>query len=192
MSKYLLIAALLVSVPAFAGSADLLGMYKGYEADSQAALTQPHRGVSELSDWISDSAADALQFAPGKAAAKLVSIKPNFTEAGYQSYMAFLNGMGLTFSLQNQSLKLTSLVTAAPVLIGQGASGGRYVWVYELPVIMTIGGQTAVNKEATIRIQIGRAASATNDAQVLIESWAEYKDPNAKPAEGAEESSGQN
>lgn len=181
---------MIISFSAQAGS-ELLNMYQGYEADTQSALTSPHRGVGELSTWLSDEVADDLQFSPGKAAAKLNAVRADFSEAGYQSYLKFLNDMNFTFSLQNQSLNLSSIVTSAPVLIGQGASAGRYAWVYEMPVVLTIGGQQPTSKETTIRIQIGRSAKATSDMGVLIESWSEYKDSNTAPATD-QESGGQN
>jgi len=189
MKRFILIAALLVTTPVYAGSSELLGMYKGYEADSQSALTQPHRSVTELGNWLSDRVADSLQFTPGKSVAKLNAIKPDFSEQGYAAYAAFLNGLGLTFSLQNQSLNLSTIVTAMPVLIGQGASAGRYAWMFELPVVITIGGSTPVTKEATLRLQVGRSAAATNAHGVLIENWTEFKVP--PPAGATEESSGQ-
>lgn len=194
MKYWILMAAMMISFSAHAGS-DLLGMYKGYTGDSQTALTSPHRGIGELGTWLSDKVADDLQFSSGRATAKLTIIKADFSDAGYQSYLKFLNDMNFTFALRNQSLNLSSIVTSAPVLIGQGASRGRYAWLYEMPVVLTMGGQQPVSKETTIRVQLGRSAKATNDMGVLIESFSEYKDPNAAPGTdngGGEESSGQN
>lgn len=185
--RFLILGALMTfSFAAYAGS-DLLNMYKGYEADTQSALTSPHRSATELGNWVSESVANALQFTPGNSVAKLNAIKPDFSEQGYAAYAAFLNSLNLTFALQNQSLTMTSIVTAMPVLIGQGASAGRYAWMFEMPVVITIGGKQPVSKEATLRVQIGRSAAATNANGVLIENWTEFKSPDA----GTEQNSGQ-
>lgn len=189
MMKYLLIIAfMLCAAPSQAGSAsssDLLNMYQGYAADSLSKLDVPHRSPTELGVWLSDRVADALLFTPNNAAKKLVAIKPYFSEQGYKAYLAFMAAHGYADKLQAQTLTLSTIVNSEPMLIGQGASAGRYAWAFEMPIVVSGDGG---NKTIVMRIQVGRAAKGPAPMGVLIENWQEFKEP---AADTSAESSGQ-
>ncbi|MBU6235944.1 MAG: DotI/IcmL family type IV secretion protein [Alphaproteobacteria bacterium] len=177
--------------PALAAE-DLLGMYQGYAGDSQLALDQPHRSHAELEDWVSDTVASALTYSSGKTQQKIAELRPLFTEAGFKAYMDFLTSLGFAQDIQAQTLNLSAIVNNAPVLIGQGASSGRYAWAYEMPVVMSTGepveGAPQVTKNVTIRLQIGRSAKGVEPHGLLVENWVEKKE---EPAATTQDSSGQ-
>lgn len=182
MKTILLIALLFWSGPAFAGN-DLLNMYKGYAGDTQMAPDRPHRSASELGAWLSDTVADALVFTPGTSAGKLSSIKTEFSDAGWKMYTDFLAAQGLSSALQTQTLNMSTIVNSTPLLIGQGASAGRYAWAYEMPVVLTAiaaPGQPAATREIILRVQVGRSPKGAAPHGVLIESWQEFREPPAE------------
>ncbi len=179
----LTLATFLASSPLWAAEKnDLLNMYQGYSGDSQLALDRPHRSASELSDWISETAANALLFTPGQSVTKLNQLRPLFTAQGYTSYLNFLASKGLIDPLKTQTLSLSTIVSNAPLLIGQGASAGRYAWAFEVPVVLSVG-RPATNTPAILRIQFGRAANGAKPHGLLIENWQEY---NAEAASGTQ------
>ncbi len=179
MKIWIFCIAMLAALPAYAQE-DLNSIYKGYSADT-ALMTQPHRGVNELGTWLSETAAGALQFRPGKANEKLTEIRPLFTEEGFKSYIEFLTYLGLYDAVQKQTLQMSSIINSAPLLIGQGASAGRYAWAYEMQATLSAAGPSGAeqSKAITLRIQIGRSPTANNPMGVLIESWQVFVD---KPA----------
>jgi hypothetical protein len=173
MKKILLALAFFISMPAHAAE-DLNTLYQGYAADSQVALDQPHRSLSELGTWISDMVADALMLEPASASQKIITLKANFTDGGYQSYLAFLEQTGFAGALRSQSVSLSAVANGLPTLVNQGASGGRYAWLFEIPVILTAqttSSEDPMTKPVTLRIQIGRAAKGAPPHGILIESW---------------------
>lgn len=184
MKKYLLILALMIGVsPAHAGSsnADLMNMYQGYASDTLAKLDTPHRSATELGVWLSDRVADALLFAPRDTNRKLTSLRPYFSDQGYSAYLAFLAAHGYGDKLKAQTLNLSAIVNNEPMLIGQGASAGRYAWAFEMPVVISGDG---TNKSMVLRIQLGRSAKAQPPMGVWIENWQEFKEPaEAAPTE---------
>lgn len=178
--KHLIFAiALLAALPAHAQE-DLNSIYQGYTADT-ATLSQPHRGINELGVWLSETAAGALQFSRGKSAQKLTEIRPLFTEEGFRTYVEFMNTLGLSDALQKQTLQMSSIINSAPLLIGQGASAGRYAWAYEMQATLSAAGPSGAeqSKSVTLRIQIGRSPTAANPMGVLIESWQIFAEPPA-------------
>lgn len=192
MKKFILAFALMLiaATPARAAE-DLMGMYQGYAADSNVALDKAHRGLNELSDWISDVAADALVFTPAKTAQKLAAIRPLFSEGGYTAYKAFLDKMGFADAIVNQTLNISAIVNREPLLIGQGASAGRYAWAFEVPVVLSVAdkaGTQPVSKNVTLRIQFGRSAKGAPPHGLLIENWQETAE---EPAADTQEPSGQ-
>jgi hypothetical protein len=182
MNKFILLLIItfcLAGNPARAAD-NLLDMYKPYAADTQVPLTQAHRSLKELSEWLSDKVANTLVFTRGQNAKKLEDLRPLFTEAGYASYLNFLAAYDLNKDMATESLGLSSVVNTAPTLIGQGSNATRYAWAFELPVVMTIAGTEgtqAISKNVTLRIQIGRAEGAPAPHNILIENWQDYKAP---------------
>lgn len=172
-------AVMTLPTPIFASSG-LLEMYKPYEADTLTDLTKSHRSVREVSEWLSSMVADSLIFRPGTTREKLEKIRPYFTESGYQAYMRFLGTTSYADLLRNDTLNLSTIVNNTPLLIGQGTSGGRHAWAFELPVIMTPLGSNAV-RPITLRIQLGRAANAPDPHNVLIENWQIFEEVSQNP-----------
>lgn len=179
MKKILILCALMmISTPAMAAD-DLNSIYTPYTADTERMMDKPHRGISELGAWLSETVAGTLQFSPNKAAQKLRDVRPLFTDAGFKSYTDFLAAQGYGDALQKQTLEMTSIVNSIPMLIGQGASAGRYAWAYEMQVVLTATqkGMAPVNKAITLRIQVGRNINGAAPMGVLIESWQVFTEP---------------
>lgn len=183
-----LFALLAVPAPIFAAD-DLMGMYQGYAADTNTPLDQPHRSHEELSQWVSETVADALIFTTGSVRPKLAQIRPEFSDAAWSGYMDFLKSTGYSDLLVSEKLSLNSIVKNEPVIVAQGSSAGRYAWVFEMPVVMTPpvpDGVVVESKTATLRMQIGRSAQGVPPHGLIIESWQVLPEP--KPTQ---ESSGQ-
>lgn len=194
--KYILTAILatILSAPAMAQTAtpapapapalnqDWLNMYVGPTEDTLTDLQKAHRSLREISDWVSETIADCLQFSPGRTNEKLLSVKPDFTDAGYKAYLAFLGSQPFAADLRGQTLKLITIVNDSPLLIGQGASGGRYAWMFEMPVIMTAQNQQAA-KPVILRIQVGRRAGAPAPHGIVIENWQVFEENVQNPPE---------
>jgi hypothetical protein len=128
-----------------------------------------------MSSWLSDFVASALFYTPGQTAEKLAEIKPAFTPEAFQQYVAFMTDSGFSDAIRNQTLKLAAVVETAPVLVGRGASGGRYAWVFEVPVV------ALDRRTATLRIRVGRAVNGIAPHGVLIESWEDTAKSGGKP-----------
>ncbi|HEY8964037.1 MAG TPA: DotI/IcmL family type IV secretion protein, partial [Alphaproteobacteria bacterium] len=169
MRLFIFAFALLIPVSALAQTApvqpqtrdltnELMNLYVGPKDDSLVELEKAHRSTREISDWVSDIVASSLQFEVGKTNEKLLAVKKNFSDAGYKSYLAFLSAQSFSEALRAQKLKLSTVVNGSPLLIGQGSSGGRYAWAFEMPVIMTAQGQKA-GQPINLRLQIGRSVN---------------------------------
>ncbi len=162
------------AAPVARAADDLLGMYQGYSGDTQVGIDQPHRSLSELADWISDTTANALLYVPGKTSQKLAAVRPLFSEQGYKAYTDFLAAQGYGPSVQAQTLSMSTIVNNAPLLIGQGASAGRYAWAFEVPVVMTVSTDPRVapnSRKVVLRIQFGRSPQGAPPHGLLIENW---------------------
>jgi len=198
MKFFLALLASLMAAPALAQTAApaqatparpldpaLLNLYVGPANDTLTDLNKAHRSEREIADWVSDIVATSLQFQAGQTNTKLLAVKPNFTDSGYKAYLTFLGSQPFAAALRDQTLSLNSAVNATPLLIGQGASGGRFAWAYEMPVIMTPKGQKSL-KPVTVRIQIGRNAKGAAPHGVLIENWTVYQENVQNPDSGSQ------
>lgn len=184
----------LMAAPARAAE-DLMAIYKTYEGDTNVGLDKAHRSQSELIEWLTETTASALAFAPGKTAEKLLVLRPLFSEAGYKAYTDFLTALGFGPALESKTLALGAIVDSAPLLIAQGNSTGRYAWAYEVPVVLSMPGkpgEPVASKSITLRIQFGRSAKGVPPHGVLIENWQLLnKAPAAAATPPPQESGGQ-
>lgn len=196
MRKLLTLLLVLAATPALAQNAqqqqprispktqEILDLYVGPTGETLSSLSKAHRSVREISDWTFDAVADALDFKAGASNSKLLAVKPKFSEGGYKAYLAFLGAQPFAQALQAQQLSLSAIVNASPILIGQGATNGRYAWMFEMPIIMTANGVPGA--PTVIRIQVGRNALGPEPHGVLIENWQVRQEDVQNPDKGSQ------
>ena len=155
--------------------------YKAVTDTNNVALDQPHRSDKELGEWLMQAMAQTLSFDATNFNEQLSLLANGFSPAGLEQYKAWAFDSGIMAALEANGLQLNGFVTDMPFLLNQGAIGGRFRWLYEVPVMVSfvprgtkknIPGETAQSNRLLITLQLGRKENSILEHGVQIESWA--------------------
>lgn len=98
--------------------------------------TQPNRLPDNILQWASKAAISAYTFDFLNYQQQINSVRPYFTETGWNDYLQSVNTLIRTL-VQNQ-LFISSIVSDAPVFSHQGVLPGKgYTWRVEIPFLVT-------------------------------------------------------
>lgn len=170
-----------------------------------ASLDVPHRHEAAVSDWLTEITADALTFSIGEYQDHMRRVSIYFSQNGWKEFQAFLQNTGVTAMMQSNGFELRTFVQDVPELRLSGAAGGRYLWLYDMPVSLTflpVGASSYDDLETTdykfeeldFRLQLARVPmvdySKTTERRpgmgyegLVIDTWEVLAKKKEQPAE---------
>lgn len=142
-------------------------------------LSAPHRTAREISEWLGMYVSDLMTFKANGYQTQIRELEPSFSSDGLSAYMQFLRDESFLKVLENGQHDITTIKQGDPLLLNDGQIGGRYRWLYEIPVMVSYiqsnttdyENVTPVNRQYTITLQVGRVQNAPNDHNLLIETF---------------------
>lgn len=143
-------------------------------------LDKPHILSKEVGTWVMTSAANAMNFKAGDAAAQVQGHSLSFDTTGAAQYAAFLREMNILKVIENGRYTVSSYVDQQPLLLNEGNVNGRYRWLFRVPMVVSYleKGMTSykdakptIIQRATMNVQIGRVASDGKPDGMQIEQW---------------------
>lgn len=147
--------------------------------ENDIALEKPHRSDDHIARWVMQATSEALSFSQGRFKEELAAKNVIFSKDGQTDFLTFLNDEGFLTRVQSGQYDLSSYVEGKPSLLNEGAVGGFYKWLFEVPVFISIiprnnfdyKTQSVPSVKVKLRIQIGRSLEAQNRDGVFMESW---------------------
>lgn len=148
-------------------------------AKTMVALDLPHRDLNSLSAWVTSNASEVLTFNAGQLDAGLEKNRPHFDVRGLEEFKAFLDKNNISKNIQSGQYNVRSFVEEKPLLLNQGKVGGRYRWLYEVPIMLSYIDSSAkdykktqpTNANFVINLQVGRSKDGDEVDGLLIEHW---------------------
>ena len=146
----------------------------GYKPD----LDAPHRRENQIADWLTANISVVLETGITDYAEHLKAIETQMDSYAIADYQKFMQQTNILGRMQQERLGLHAFVEQRPFLLNEGAVGGRYRWLFEVPVTLTLlpeGSTTYRNMEVppsyrlVLRVQVGRV-NIEGDG-MLIESF---------------------
>lgn len=153
---------------------------KGHLPENAIDLDKPHRDNASIRDWVVTAVSEAMMFESADSQADLAAHKASFDASGWKEYNAFLEEKGITKVLQTKRFQVRSFVEDVPLILNEGAVGGSYRWLFEVPVMVSYlerdlqsyKNVEPVNQHMVVTVQVGRKKDAGNAEGILIEHWA--------------------
>lgn len=134
-------------------------------------LDRPILTQEELLTWASDTITGAMSLNFLEWREKLESIRPNFDDEAFKSFLASLNSSGVLDMIREKRLSASAITTRAPVIIGSGLVGGTATWRIEFPLIVSYESSQGV--ESTQRlvatVLVRRASTVKTPRGVAIQ-----------------------
>ena len=74
-------------------------------------------------------------------------VAPYFSLSGFSAYQAALQSSGFKKSILGSKVNISSIVSENPYILDQGVSYGRYRWVINLPMMMSLESASLTTKQ---------------------------------------------
>lgn len=134
-------------------------------------LDQPVLTQEGLLTWTSDTITGAMSLDFLAWREKLESIRPNFNDAAFQSFLASLNSSGILEMIRDKRLSASAITTRAPVIIASGMVGGVATWRIEFPLIVSYESSQGVESTQNLlaTVLVCRASTAKTPRGVVIQ-----------------------
>ena len=134
-------------------------------------LDQPVLTQEGLLTWASDTITGAMSLNFLEWREKLESIRPNFDDEAFKSFLSSLKSSGVLEMIRDKRLSASAITTRAPVIIASGLVGGKATWRIEFPLIVSYESSQGV--ESTQRlvatILVCRASTVKTPRGVVIQ-----------------------
>lgn len=143
-------------------------------------LNIQHRTDNEIGRWIMSSLPEIMTMDAATYRQDLRDAEMYFDDTGLAAYRDFLTQQKINAILESGQYNVHVVVSDVPVLLNEGNVGGRYRWLFEVPVMVSYLKKNmkgykksdAVNQFFSVQLQVGRTRDAKNEHHVLIETWA--------------------
>ena len=134
-------------------------------------LDQPVLTQEGLLTWASDTVTSAMSLNFLEWREKLESIRPNFDDEAFKSFLGSLQSSGILEMIREKRLSASAITTRAPVIIASGLVGGAATWRIEFPLVVSYESSQGV--ESTQRlvatILVRRASTVKTPRGVVIQ-----------------------
>lgn len=138
----------------------------------------PHRLLSDVADWLSNTMAEVMTFNTADFNDSLSNTEKYFDANGRALYLKFLEDNNLMKILEQNDFFIKTFVQDTPLLLNQGLVGDHYRWLFEIPILISYVDRNMVSyrnadvttQEFTMRVQLARSPQAT-DFGVVIDQW---------------------
>jgi hypothetical protein len=134
-------------------------------------LTEPYYRPSYIEGWLSRKVIENMSFTYVGAAGTLEAVRDNFTEEGYERYAGDIRESGFLRIIEDARMKIKAAPFGESELVRDGVVNGRYMWVYETPVVLTIvSGDSVIYEAKTLTAIIVRSNKWQHD-MIAIDDW---------------------
>lgn len=154
---------------------DLEALYTPHQGENSNNLDQPHRGVSELSGYLSDRMVEFFTIGQSSMKRDLLAHRDYFAQTAFRSYLQFLQNSGYLPVMQSMKLDMSGLGEGAALLLDKGPINGRYSWSFSVPVKVILGGNSTLPMSklprpeiVNIRMVLVRDENGPEPHQVII------------------------
>ncbi len=138
-------------------------------------LTSPNVNRDALLLWAGAAATEVMTFGFNDIDERMTRAQRLFTPEGWTSFSTALAKTTLIKGmLENQQL-LTAIPASTPLIIMEGVYGGKYSWVVEMPIIVTLrAGDKKQTGGQRVRMIITKMPTSTNPMGIGINTWYSY------------------
>ncbi len=138
-------------------------------------LERPPIPQQTLFNWAADSAAQIMTFGFNDYDEKLSSARERFTPEGWLSFAQVMNESRFFQNVRDQQQLLTAVPQGMTTLIFEGLMNGRYTWIVELPLMVTVrSGSLSRSLNQKVRLTIIPVETSENPMGIAIDRWISF------------------
>lgn len=138
-------------------------------------LGDPNVNNASLLAWASRAASDIMTFGFNDIAERFAHSRNYFSQEGWESFSEAMAKSGLLRNITTVQQIVTSIPRDVPVLIGATMRKGKYTWVVDVPLVMTIrAGSASASQLVSVRMYIVKMPTTQNPTGIGIQTWQSY------------------
>jgi intracellular multiplication protein IcmL len=135
-------------------------------------LGDPNVNTEALMTWVEQAAVDVLTFGFNDIDARFAISRQHFSPEGWASFHEAMKNSQLLKNLLSFQQIITSIPAEPARLLSSGLVNGKFGWIAQVPVIMTIrAGSESTSKKITVRMIVVKMPTLDNPRGVGIEKW---------------------
>jgi len=123
-------------------------------------LSNPNISDQVLLSWVSSSIVETLNYNSKDYKAKLQKASGNYTKRGWESLTNWFSDFLIIDNLKKgiyKEVKVNAL--SAPLILEQSDDHGRYQWIVEIPITLTLGKNKTKHTVQVIVVRVPRLES---------------------------------
>lgn len=138
-------------------------------------LARPNIGQQAMFDWAAESASQILTFGFNDYNSKLTAARSRFTEDGWVSFGPKMSASAFFKTMISEQQIITAVPMAPPVLFSEGMMLGRYSWVIQVPMMLTVrSGSVSRSLTQTVRMIVIEVPTQVNPMGIAIDRWISF------------------
>lgn len=138
-------------------------------------IERPFITQQALLDWAADATTQIMTFGFNDYNDKLSASRNKFTEEGWASFANVLSNTSFFKNMVSEKQLITSVPREVPLLAFEGISAGRFNWVVEVPLLLTVrSGSISRSVNFTARLIIVRVPTEQNPMGIAIDRWISF------------------
>lgn len=135
-------------------------------------LSEPNLSTPAITSWAAQAATEVMTFGFHDYKQRLQESSKNFTKTGWAGFERALAQSQILASIEKQLQVLTSVPTAAPVVMEEGVVNGRYQWRIQVPINTRYKSAAAEkNENRIITMLVVRVPRLESPNGIGIEQW---------------------
>jgi len=111
------------------------------------ALSEPIVTDTYLLKWAESVGRQLFSLSFASFDSDINKVAPYFSSAGFTAYKAALDSSGFKKSILGSKVNISSIVSSNPYILDQGERYGRYKWVINLPMMMSLESSSLTTKK---------------------------------------------
>lgn len=134
-------------------------------------LDQPVLTQEGLLTWASNAITGAMSLNFLEWREKLESLRGNFDDEAFKSFLASLNSSGVLEMIREKRLSASAIATRAPVIIASGLVDGTATWRIEFPLIVSYESSQGVESTQKLiaTVLVRRASTVKTPRGVVLQ-----------------------
>ncbi len=135
-------------------------------------MSTPNVTNDALMAWATQAATDVMTFGFHDIDKQFARTRTYFTDDGWKSFSeAFAKSAFLKTVMESQQI-VTAIPRGTPEVVHIGLYKGKYQWILNVPMLMTIrAGSRAQQERTTVRMFIVRMPTQNNPMGIGINTW---------------------
>ncbi|MDD9899770.1 MAG: type IVB secretion system apparatus protein IcmL/DotI [Alphaproteobacteria bacterium] len=175
IAEAVVIAAILVAFIYHMATAVSEDRYFATTADGRimqlVPLDQPNMTTAAMMSWVSQAASEIMTFSYHDYQRRLQQSSRHFTRRGWETFTDALNRAKIVEGVRESKQVVSCSPRAAPTILSQGVSAGKYRWIVQLPLQVSYSGRMQRTDNLKVTLVIERVPSLENPNGVGIEQW---------------------